>query len=163
MDTGGTLAGSPDSRLMAARPDKRPGQFKREANRVGSYQFAIPELVRGTLERGFALGEQLTLPFTRAAFMMFLISAVHPSGEGNGRLARLAMNAELTAAGQHRILVPLIVRNDYLAGPGGDPRLLVRVLANAWRWPVTSSGPQRRRNGVSAFVSAPPRTVMCCG
>jgi hypothetical protein len=49
------------------------------------------------------------------------------------------MNAGLTAAGQHRILVPLIVRNDYPAGlrrlsTEGDPRLLVRVLANAWRW-----------------------------
>ena len=127
------------ARLMAARPDKRPGQFKQEANRVGSYQFVAPELVRGTLYRGFALGDQLTLPFSRAVFMMFLISEVHPFDDGNGRLARLAMNAELTVAGQHRILVPLIVRNDYLAGlrrlsREGDPRLLVRVLANAWRW-----------------------------
>jgi len=104
------------ARLMAARPDKRPGQFKQEANRVGSYQFVAPELVRGTLDRGFALGDQLTLPFSRAVFMMFLISEVHPFDDGNGRLARLAMNAELTVAGQHRILVPLIVRNDYLAG-----------------------------------------------
>jgi Fic/DOC family len=127
------------ARLMAARTDKRPGQFKQEANRFGSYQFVAPELVRGTLERGFALRDQLRLPFARAAFMMFLVSEVHPFDDGNGRVARLAMNAELTAVGQHRILVPVIVRNDYLAGlrrlsREGDPRLLARVLANAWRW-----------------------------
>ncbi|HUY52427.1 MAG TPA: hypothetical protein VMV92_43095 [Streptosporangiaceae bacterium] len=73
------------ARLMAARPDKRPGQFKQEANRVGSYQFVAPELVRGTLDRGFALGDQLTLPFSRAVFMMFLISEVHPFDDGISR------------------------------------------------------------------------------
>ncbi len=127
------------ARLMAARPDKRPGQFKVEANRFGSYLFVAPELVTGTLERGFAFRDQLVLPFARAVFMMFLVAEVHPFDDGNGRLARLAMNAELTAVRQHRILVPLIVRNDYLNGlrrlsREGDPRLLVRVLANAWRW-----------------------------
>lgn len=70
---------------------------------------------------------------------MFLVSEVHPFEDGNGRLARLAMNAELSAAGQHRILVPLIVRNDYLSGlrrlsRDDDPRLLCRVLSRAWRW-----------------------------
>jgi len=49
------------------------------------------------------------------------------------------MNAELTAAGHHRILIPLIIRTDYLNGlrrlsRDDDPRLLVGVLANAWRW-----------------------------
>ena len=127
------------ARLMAARPDKRPGQFKVEANRFGSYLFVAPELVTGTLERGFAFRDQLVLPFARAVFMMFLVAEVHPFDDGNGRLARLAMNAELTAVRQHRILVPLIVRNDYLNGlrrlsREGDPRLLVRVLGNAWRW-----------------------------
>lgn len=127
------------ARLMAARPDKRPGQFKQEGNRVGSYDFVAPALVTGTLERGYALRDQLELPFARAVFMMFLLTEVHPFDDGNGRLARLAMNAELSAAGQHRILIPLIIRNDYLSGlrrlsRDGDPRLLVRVLARAWRW-----------------------------
>ena len=127
------------ARLMAARPDNRPGQFKATANRFGSYEFVSPELVAGTLERGFASRDQLSLPFARAVFMMFLVAEIHPFDDGNGRLARLAMNAELTAAGQHRILIPLIVRNDYVAGlrrlsREGEPRLLVRVLANAWRW-----------------------------
>ncbi len=127
------------ARLMAARPDKRPGEFKATANRHGGYEFVASALVLATLERGFALREQLTLPFARALFMLFLVSEVHPFDDGNGRLARLAMNTELSAAGQHRILIPLIIRNDYLGGlrrlsREGDPRLLARVLANAWRW-----------------------------
>jgi hypothetical protein len=70
---------------------------------------------------------------------MFLISEVHPFDDGNGRLARLAMNAELSNAGQHRILVPIISRNDYLNGlrrlsRDQDPNLLCRVLATLWRW-----------------------------
>ena len=127
------------ARLMAARPDKRPGTFKEEANRFGSYDFVAPRLVRGTLERGLAYRDQLVLPFARAVYMMFLISEVHPFDDGNGRLARLAMNAELSAAGEARILLPLISRNDYLSGlrrlsRDGDAELLTRVLAATWRW-----------------------------
>ena len=127
------------ARLMAARPDKRPGEFKREADRFGSYHFVDPEIVAATLEKGFALRDQITLPFARAVFVMFVVSEVHPFDDGNGRLARLAMNAELSVAGQQRILVPIIIRNDYLSGlrrlsREGDARLLVRVLAGAWRW-----------------------------
>ena len=127
------------ARVMAARPEKRPGEFKDDANRFGSYQFVEPDLVEATLVKGFALRDQMTLPFARAVFMMFLVSEVHPFDDGNGRVARLAMNAELSVASQQRILVPIIIRNDYLAGlrrlsREGDARLLVRVLAGAWRW-----------------------------
>jgi Fic family protein len=37
---------------------------------------------------------------------MFLISEVHPFDDGNGRVARAFMNAELVAAGHCRILIP---------------------------------------------------------
>jgi hypothetical protein len=127
------------ARILSLRPEKRPGQFKQEANQFGSYRFVAAEQVRGTLQRGFELRAQLVSPFQRAVFMMFLISEVHPFDDGNGRLARLAMNSELSASGQHRILLPLILRNDYLSGlrrlsREGDGQLLVRVLANAWQW-----------------------------
>jgi hypothetical protein len=127
------------ARILALRPEKRPGQFKQEANQFGSYRFVDPEQVRGTLMRGFHLRDRLTSPFQRAAFMMFLISEVHPFDDGNGRLARLAMNSELSASGEHRILLPLILRNDYLNGlrqlsREGDGQLLVRVLTGAWQW-----------------------------
>jgi hypothetical protein len=126
-------------RLMGARPELHPGEFKTVPNRVGSYTFVAPELTEGTLRRGYGLRDALDHPFTRAVFVMFLISEVHPFDDGNGRLARLAMNAELSNAGQHRILVPIISRNDYLNGlrrlsRDQDPNLLCRVLATLWRW-----------------------------
>lgn len=126
-------------RLMAARPELHPGEFKAIPNRVGSYDFVSPELTEGTLRKGYGLRDALDHPFARAVFVMFLISEVHPFDDGNGRLARLAMNAELSSARQHRILVPIISRNDYLNGlrrlsRDQDPNLLCRVLATLWRW-----------------------------
>jgi Fic family protein len=47
---------------------------------------------------------------------MFVVSEVHPFADGNGRIARLLMNAELTAAGEQRIIVPSALRDDYLSG-----------------------------------------------
>ncbi|HCU50917.1 MAG TPA: cell filamentation protein Fic [Micromonosporaceae bacterium] len=127
------------ARLMAARPDRRPGLFKEVPNRVGSYSFVEPNLVRGTLEQGLPLRDELTSAFARAMYVAFLVSEVHPFDDGNGRLARLAMNAELSAQREQRILIPLIIRNDYLAGlrrlsRDGDAGLLTTVLRRAQRW-----------------------------
>ncbi len=44
---------------------------------------------------------------------MFLVAEVHPFDDGNGRLARAMMNAELIAGAQRRILIPAY-REDYL-------------------------------------------------
>jgi fido (protein-threonine AMPylation protein) len=46
--------------------------------------------------------------------MLFLISEVHPFIDGNGRVARILMNAELVADGQSKILIPNVYRDDYL-------------------------------------------------
>ena len=46
--------------------------------------------------------------------MMFLVSEVHPFADGNGRVARIMMNTELVAAGENRIIVPTVHRNNYL-------------------------------------------------
>jgi len=40
---------------------------------------------------------------------------VHPFVDGNGRVARIMMNAELVANGEQRIIVPTIYRNNYLS------------------------------------------------
>jgi Fic family protein len=45
---------------------------------------------------------------------MFIVSEVHPFNDGNGRLARLVMNSELSAAGEVRIIVPTLYREQYL-------------------------------------------------
>jgi Fic family protein len=46
--------------------------------------------------------------------MMFLVAEVHPFADGNGRVARIMMNAELVAARESRIIVPTVFRNNYL-------------------------------------------------
>jgi hypothetical protein len=125
--------------IMEARPDKMPGQYKLDANRFGGTMFVNPELVRGTLEQGFKAYQSLETPFQRAVFMMFLVSEVHPFADGNGRTARIMMNAELVAAGQQRIIIPTIYRSNYLSalralsnGTSAEP--LVRVLDFAQRF-----------------------------
>jgi hypothetical protein len=100
--------------IMQARPDKLPGQYKTEPNRAGNTLFVSPDLVRGTLDHGFELYRSLTTPLHRAIFMMFLIAEIHPFADGNGRVARIMMNAELVTAGEQRIVVPTIYRANYL-------------------------------------------------
>lgn len=101
--------------LLAGRPEMRPGAFKTRANRAGATLFVAPEAVEGTLRAGFEAGASLIDPFARAAFLMFLVAEVHPFADGNGRVARVLMNAELVSAGEVRIIIPTVYRNNYLA------------------------------------------------
>ena len=125
--------------IMERRPDVRPGAFKLTANRAGVTLFVAPELVTGTLEQGFDLHRSLETPFERAVFAMFLVSEVHPFADGNGRTARIMMNAELEAAGEERIVLPTVYRASYLSAlralsRTGRPEPLIRVLDYAQRW-----------------------------
>src|SRR6476620_2578334 len=86
--------------LLSARSDKKPGEFKDINNRAGNTEFVDWQLVKGTLKKGFEWYSMLQHPFAKAAYMMFLISEVHPFLDGNGRIARVMMNAELTSRGQ---------------------------------------------------------------
>lgn len=101
--------------LLAGRPEAAPGTFKTRANRAGSTLFVAPDQVEGTLRVGHDIGRSLTDPFARAAFVMFLVTEVHPFRDGNGRLARVHMNAELARARQIRVIIPTIYRNNYIA------------------------------------------------
>ena len=47
--------------------------------------------------------------------MRLLISEVHPFVDGNGRVARVMMNAELVAAGEERIIITTVLRGNYVA------------------------------------------------
>lgn len=100
--------------LLEGRPDKHPGVFKNEANRVGNVEFVAATLVEGTLRKGFDFYRRLASPFARAVFQMFLVSEVHPFDDGNGRIARVMLNAELVAAAEQRIIIPQVYRNNYL-------------------------------------------------
>jgi hypothetical protein len=101
--------------MLTARPDKRPGLFKEIANRAGNTLFVDPSLVRGTLRHGFELARSLPTAFARAAMLMFVLAEVHPFDDGNGRIARAFMNAELVAAQARRALVLTVIRSDYLS------------------------------------------------
>ncbi len=134
-----TLLKSRHAQIMEGRPDKTPGRFKAESNRAGSTVFVAPELVAGTLAQGFELYRGLTNPFHRAVFMMFLVAEVHPFADGNGRAARIMMNAELVAAGENRIIVPTVYRNNYLMAlkalsQNGIAGAFVRAMDFAWRY-----------------------------
>jgi len=133
------ILSSRHARIMEGRPEQAPGRFKTEANRAGSTFFVAPELARGTLAKGFEIYRGLAAPLHRAIFMMFLISEVHPFTDGNGRVARIMMNAELVAAGETRIVVPTVYRNNYLMAlkalsQNGITGAVVRMLDFAQRY-----------------------------
>lgn len=100
--------------LLEARPEKNPGLFKDKNNFAGSTSFVDFNLVRGTLLQSFGFFKALDHPFSKAAFIMFVLSEVHPFLDGNGRIARIMMNAELVKAGQSKIIIPIVYRDDYL-------------------------------------------------
>ena len=119
--------------LMGGRPDLEPGMFKTKANQAGNTFFVSPNLVEGTLRYGFKLYTVLTDPFAKAIFMMFICSEVHPFNDGNGRISRIMMNAELVKGGRTRIIVPTVFREDYLLSlrrlsRNNDPSVYIRVM-----------------------------------
>src|SRR3546814_1920531 len=92
--------------VMEARPDKGPGIFKAKPNQAGMTLFVAPDLVEGTLERGYDLCQAFGDPLHRSIYMMAMVSEVHTFADGNGRIARIMMNAELVAGGAERIILP---------------------------------------------------------
>ena len=102
--------------LMRERPEKEPGEFKKLPNKAGNTYFVEPEDVLGTLLQGFELYKILKDGLTKALFMQVLISEIHPFADGNGRLSRIMMNAELVKVGQIKIMVPTVMRDNYLNG-----------------------------------------------
>ena len=137
---------------MQARPDQRPGQLKSEANRAGAMVFVAPELVLGTLQQGFEFYRSLEAPLSRAIMMMFLVTEVHPFADGNGRLARIMMNAELVAAGEDRIVIPTVFRDNYLAASRQCQTQAQPSLLSVF-WTMARGG-RRRSLGVGSIRRA---------
>jgi hypothetical protein len=120
--------------MMAARPDKNPGMFKMQNNHAGDSHFVDYTLVRGTLMKGYEYYQSLESAFAKALFMLFMISEVHPFNDGNGRISRIMMNAEMVHADQSKIIIPTVFREDYLNGlrrltRRGDPSVLIKALS----------------------------------
>ncbi len=150
--------------IMAGRPQVLPGEFKVEENRAGLTVFVAPDLVPGTLEAGLDLYRSLESHFERAVYMMFLVSEVHPFADGNGRIARVMMNAELVAGGEERIVIPTVFRGNYLAAlralsRTGRAEPLARVLDYAQRWTLavdwsSLEAAERELEGCNAFLDS---------
>lgn len=125
--------------LLSARRTKNPGEFKDKNNRAGTTEFVDMKLVPGTLKRGFDWYSLLQHPFAKAAYMMFMVSEVHPFLDGNGRIARVMMNAELTAKGLSKIIIPTVYREDYMGAlkkltKQREADAYIRILLRAWEF-----------------------------
>jgi hypothetical protein len=128
--------------LLSARISKYPGQFKDKNNRAGTTEFVDWQLVTGTLKKGFEWYTMLKHPFAKAAYIMFMISEVHPFIDGNGRISRVMMNAELGAAGLSKIIIPTVFRDDYMGTlkkltKQRDGDAYIRMLLRAWEFSST--------------------------
>jgi Fic/DOC family len=125
--------------ILARRPTSNPGSFKLRPNRAGATTFVHPSLVTGTLIEGYRYYEPLPVGLAKGIFMMFLVAEVHPFADGNGRVGRVLMNAELSAVDEQRIVIPLVYRDEYLQGlralsRSANPQPLIRVLDYAQRY-----------------------------
>lgn len=101
--------------------------------------FVTPELVLGTLEKGYELIMSVPMPEQRAALATFVVAEVHPFADGNGRTSRLALNLFLTQAGLTRIIIPTVFRDDYISALkalsiNAHPVPMVRMLGRAARF-----------------------------
>ena len=125
--------------LMQRRPETNPGQIKTRSNFVGNTQFVLPQFVRGTLQEGSALALGVPEGLHRAIYYAFLLSEVHPFDDGNGRLSRLLMNAELSRVGLCRVIIPTLYHPQYVdcqraLTRGNDPQGFIRSIDHAARW-----------------------------
>ena len=131
--------------LLSGRPDLNPGLFKEINNHAGNTEFVDAKLVQGTLEVGFDYYTALPSPLAKAIYMMFLISETHPFNDGNGRTARVMMNAELFRTGEAKIIVPTVYREDYLLSlrkmsRQGEPLAYIKVMETLHRFGQTLYG-----------------------
>lgn len=144
--------------MMERRPEAGPGRIKLEPNRAGGTWFVDPAFVRGTLIEGSDLARSVPEGLARAIYLAFLISEVHPFSDGNGRLSRLVMNAELSRSGEARIIVPTLFHEEYVdcqrqLSRRNDPRGHIRALALTQAWTVAFD-----YSDVGALIAAVKKT-----
>lgn len=118
----------------------------------------------GRRARPESKGHSLESPFERAVYMMFLVSEVHPFADGNGRIARVMMNAELVAGGEERIVIPTVFHGTCVAAlrmlsRTGRAEPLLRVLDHAQRWTIavdwsSLNVAERELAGCNAFLDS---------
>ena len=102
------------AQMLDRRPEVGPGEFKLQPNFAGTTAFVAPAMVRGTLIEGSTLALSVPEGLARAIYYAFLVSEVHPFADGNGRLSRLMLNAELSRLGLCRVIIPTLFHPQYV-------------------------------------------------
>lgn len=125
--------------MLKMRPEVNPGQTKQEVNYAGTTRFVDPSHVRGTMNEGSSLALSIPEGMARALYYAFLLSEVHPFEDGNGRLSRLVMNAELSRVNLNRIIIPTLFHPQYVdcaraLTRNNDPAGFVRSVSKMARW-----------------------------
>ena len=128
--------------VMKDRSEVRPGHFKNVNNQAGNTIFVHKDLVHGTLVAASQIFESVPEGMARALLVMFILTEVHPFDDGNGRIARLVMNAELSRTGACRIIIPTLMREEYLdclraLTRNGDPAPFVKFMVRMQAWTAT--------------------------
>ncbi len=142
--------------FMAGRPNLKPGTYKDKNNFVSTTAFVDHGYVEGTMSRALHDAASVPAGFCRAVYMMIVVAEVHPFLDGNGRAARLMMNAELSAEGLCRIVIPTVIRNEYILGlrrftNAGNIDAVIRILDHCWRW--THSVPWTSAEATDAYLT----------
>lgn len=77
--------------------------------------------------------------------MLFMVSEVLPFNDGNGRISRIMMNAELVHADQSKIIIPTVFRDDYLNAlrrltRRNDPTVIIKAMARVRQFSSNITG-----------------------
>ncbi|GHV24948.1 hypothetical protein FACS1894176_02340 [Bacteroidia bacterium] len=75
----------------------------------------IPELMKEFFTSDFSSPHSLE----DVARLHFELVKIHPFVDGNGRIARLLMNIGLITIGYFPIIIPMVVRNEYISSLKG--------------------------------------------
>lgn len=111
-----SLLSTHDKLFTHRKKEVMSGHFKDAVNRVGNTVFTAPDQVVGSLRKIHALLLDMPRSAQRATLAHNAFVSVHPFNDGNGRTARLLLNAERELAGHDRLIVPQYWRSDYLDG-----------------------------------------------
>ncbi|WP_233233551.1 Fic family protein [Bordetella sp. LUAb4] len=125
--------------MLSRRPEANPGQLKLENNFAGTTEFVLPSHVRGTFTEGSSLALSVPEGLARAIYYLFLVAEVHPFEDGNGRVSRLVMNAELSRVGRSRVIIPTLFHPQFVdclraLTRGNEAEPLIRAVGKMARW-----------------------------
>lgn len=125
--------------MLRQRPEVNPGELKSQVNYAGTTKFVEPAMVRGTFEVCSAIALSVPEGLARAIYYGFLISDIHPFEDGNGRISRLMMNAELSRVGLCRVIIPTLFHLQYVdcarqLTRHNDPEGYVKSIALMAHW-----------------------------